>query len=350
MANQTPVKIDPTTGLPARFSGSDTITESLIADEAILARVAANEVITGNWEFQNSVALTNAGLSLGGTINVANVVNLPGTTTHANATTSAQVALNLAPLITPLGASLTSYRGINSVPVFGGSIAPGSIYGYWSSATLDASLVAGTNTNFYAYYAHVLSDSSSSASFNNVFQFYASNVSPTPAGSVYGFYSGIAAGTGRWGFYGAGTAKNAMVGALRIGDTTEPTEKLEVAGNVVVTGTLTVGGVPVAGAAIVGITDYSAASNTLALGDALNLVRVNYATSCTLTIPPNSSVAFPLYTCIPIKQHGAGQLTLVAGAGVTLNTPWSLIARAQHSILSVFQESTNVWTVAGDMW
>ena len=103
------------------------------------------------------------------------------------------------------------------------------------------------------------------------------------------------------------------------------------------------------GSALSGITDYASASNTLTLTDAPNLVRVSFATSCTLTVPPNSSVAFPLYTVIVIEQLGAGQVQIVPGSGVTINTAWSLIARAQYSVLSLTKTATDTWLLAGDM-
>ena len=44
------------------------------------------------------------------------------------------------------------------------------------------------------------------------------------------------------------------------------------------------------------------------------------AAANTLTVPPNSSVAFPVGTSIPIRQAGAGQTTIVAGSGVAITS------------------------------
>lgn len=67
------------------------------------------------------------------------------------------------------------------------------------------------------------------------------------ASIVAGFRSKIAAGTNKWSFYSGESGKSAHVGAFRFGDTTVPTEKVEVAGNVKVTGFYMVGANQVVG-------------------------------------------------------------------------------------------------------
>lgn len=96
------------------------------------------------------------------------------------------------------------------------------------------------------------------------------------------------------------------------------------------------------------VTDTTTA-RTLVLTDLGALLRMNNAAATTVTVPPNSSVAFPLSTPIHIRQIGAGQVTLAAGVGVTLNTPETLKLRKQHSTVSIIQVSTNVWDVIGDL-
>lgn len=60
----------------------------------------------------------------------------------------------------------------------------------------------------------------------------------TQAGSVRGFDSRITSGADKYFLYGSGSAQSVHAGKFRIGDTTVPTEYLEVAGNQVLTGTL----------------------------------------------------------------------------------------------------------------
>lgn len=64
----------------------------------------------------------------------------------------------------------------------------------------------------------------------------------TGAGTNYGFYGNLAAATGVWNAYMAGTARNYMAGALSIGGTTDPGT-----GGLFVNGQVGIGGVTVAG-------------------------------------------------------------------------------------------------------
>lgn len=88
---------------------------------------------------------------------------------------------------------------------------------------------------------------------------------------------------------------------------------------------------------------------TAVLGDANNLVTMSDGSASTFTIPPNSSVAFPVGTTLTVIQLGAGQITLTAGLGVTLHTPSSDTTRAQYSTVSVIQVAANVWIAGGDL-
>jgi len=53
----------------------------------------------------------------------------------------------------------------------------------------------------------------------------------TGAANNYGFYSNIASGAGRWNFYAAGTANNALNGATRFGSTTAPINTVDITGS-----------------------------------------------------------------------------------------------------------------------
>jgi hypothetical protein len=92
------------------------------------------------------------------------------------------------------------------------------------------------------------------------------------------------------------------------------------------------------------------ATSTLLLTDAGNLVEMSVASANTLTIPPNSSVAFPVNTEIDIVQMGAGQTTLLAGAGVTLRASGAkLKLTAQYSGATIKKRGTDDWYVWGDL-
>lgn len=92
-----------------------------------------------------------------------------------------------------------------------------------------------------------------------------------------------------------------------------------------------------------------AASYTLVLTDKNKLVEVGNASANTLTIPPNSSVAFPVGSTLTILQTGAGQCTLTAGSGVTVNGTPGLKLRTTWSSATLIKRATDTWVALGDM-
>lgn len=84
-------------------------------------------------------------------------------------------------------------------------------------------------------------------------------------------------------------------------------------------------------------------SYTLVKEDAGKVVRMNNAAANTVTVPPNSSVGFPLGTRIPVRQVGAGTTSLVAGSGVTLNG--TLALPGQNREVFVHKVGTDTWDV-----
>lgn len=92
------------------------------------------------------------------------------------------------------------------------------------------------------------------------------------------------------------------------------------------------------------------ASYTLVLGDAGKTITMSVASANNLTVPPNSSVAFATGTMINVIQIGAGQTTLVAGAGVTVNSKsGNLKITGQYSGVSLYKRDTNTWVAVGDL-
>ncbi len=89
---------------------------------------------------------------------------------------------------------------------------------------------------------------------------------------------------------------------------------------------------------------------TLALTDDGKVVEMNNASANTLTVPPNSSVAFPVGSQILVLQTGAGQTTLAAGAGVTVNSKdGNLKLSAQWCAATLIKRATDVWVALGDL-
>lgn len=91
------------------------------------------------------------------------------------------------------------------------------------------------------------------------------------------------------------------------------------------------------------------ASYQLATTDAGQFVRMNVASANNLTVAPDATVNFPTGTIVTIRQVGAGTTTVVAGAGVTISTPSTLILRAQNSTIQLVKVAANTWDLAGDV-
>ena len=77
------------------------------------------------------------------------------------------------------------------------------------------------------------------------------------------------------------------------------------------------------------------------------------ASAIAVTIPPYSSVAYPIGAQITFAQYGAGQPTISGGSGVTVVSTGATAAtpklRAQYSTATAIQTSTNTWLVVGDI-
>lgn len=88
---------------------------------------------------------------------------------------------------------------------------------------------------------------------------------------------------------------------------------------------------------------------TLVLADAFKLVAMDNAAANTLTVPPNSTVAFPVGTRIDLSQDGAGQTTVAAGAGVAIRTPETLKIRRQWGKATLIKRAADTWDLEGNL-
>jgi hypothetical protein len=97
-------------------------------------------------------------------------------------------------------------------------------------------------------------------------------------------------------------------------------------------------------------TNRQTASYTLVLSDADKLVEMNVGSANNLTIPLNSSVAFPTGTQILLAQYGAGQTTVVATSGVTVRSNGGkLKLNVQYSGATLIKIGTDEWYLFGDI-
>lgn len=91
------------------------------------------------------------------------------------------------------------------------------------------------------------------------------------------------------------------------------------------------------------------ASYTLVRSDRSKLIEVSNAGATTVTVPPDSSVNFPVGTEVRVLQTGVGQVTIAAGSGVTVNATPGLKLRAQWSSVNIVKRAANTWVALGDL-
>ena len=92
---------------------------------------------------------------------------------------------------------------------------------------------------------------------------------------------------------------------------------------------------------------------TPVLTDAGKINTTSNGSAITLTIPPNSSVAYAVGSSITIISIGAGLTTIAQGSGVTIAsvgaTATAPVLRAQHSSATAIKIATDTWQVVGDI-
>jgi hypothetical protein len=102
--------------------------------------------------------------------------------------------------------------------------------------------------------------------------------------------------------------------------------------------------------AIYNIFNRQTSSYTLVLADAGKIVEMNVGSANNLTVPLNSSQAFPIGTEIQVLQYGAGQTTIVATSGVTLRSKSGQLKIAnQYTGVTLVKVGTNEWYVIGNV-
>ncbi len=89
---------------------------------------------------------------------------------------------------------------------------------------------------------------------------------------------------------------------------------------------------------------------TLALRDADTLINFKNSANVTVTIPTNSSVAFPVGTIIFLQQTGTGAVTVAGQTGVviqSLNSARTIAGR--YAAAYIFKSVTNTWILVGNL-
>lgn len=94
----------------------------------------------------------------------------------------------------------------------------------------------------------------------------------------------------------------------------------------------------------IGANTYTGAAYTFVLTDQESYIRFDRGTAQTITVPANSTVAYPIGTEINGIQAGAGQVTFVAAGGVTLNSKGAVLSiSGQFGGFSLKKYGTDTW-------
>jgi len=88
---------------------------------------------------------------------------------------------------------------------------------------------------------------------------------------------------------------------------------------------------------------------TAVLKDEGRLITLNNGSAITLTVPADSSVSYNIGTKVDLLALGAGQVTVVAASGATVNATPGLKLRDQYSAASLIKYGTNTWALVGDL-
>jgi len=102
--------------------------------------------------------------------------------------------------------------------------------------------------------------------------------------------------------------------------------------------------------AMVAINAQTGTTYTTVLSDDGKLITLDNASSITLTIPPNSSVAYGIGTQLNFMALGVGVVTITAGSGVTIRSDSSkLKLNAQYAVATCLKIASDVWVAVGNL-
>ena len=119
------------------------------------------------------------------------------------------------------------------------------------------------------------------------------------------------------------------------------TGNVSIGGNLSVTGNLV---------SYLNINSQTGTAYTLVLTDANKEIILTNTSAITLTVPPNSSVAFPIGTVIILHQGDSGTVTVSPGTGVTINSAsGKLSLYEKYSGAALIKQDTDVWQLMGDI-
>lgn len=82
-----------------------------------------------------------------------------------------------------------------------------------------------------------------------------------------------------------------------------------------------------------------------------DLIEVNSASACVISIPTDATLDYPIGTSLDILQTGAGEVSIAAvtPGTTTVNATPGLKLRTQWSSATIFKRAENSWVVYGDL-
>ena len=89
------------------------------------------------------------------------------------------------------------------------------------------------------------------------------------------------------------------------------------------------------------------ASHTLELADINKVVAMNNTSAANVTVPFNTTVNFPIGSVVNIYRAGTGDVTIVAGTGVTIRNSGKLYE--QYTEVSLRKRAINEWVASGNI-
>jgi hypothetical protein len=319
--------------------GADAVDGTKIADDSISAEHIADEVIT-NAHISNTAAIAQSKISnlttdLGNKQDKVSGVSdteigyLDGVTSNVQAQIDAKAAL--------AGASFTG-----NVSTTGDLTVDGNFVVNGSNVLVSATQIQIEDTLLQLGHTNSANttDLGLFASYNDGSQKHTGLVKDVTDGK-WKLFDGVTSEPTTTVNFAQGSFDNLKVAAL------EATTVTPSSGVVFSDGTQTKEAVP-SRTAITSVTGaYNLSTGGLALRD--GLLEANSSSAFTITIPDNSTTAYPVGTSIDILQVGSGQITVAGAGGVTVNGTPGLKLRTQWSSATLFKRATDSWVVLGDL-
>jgi hypothetical protein len=85
------------------------------------------------------------------------------------------------------------------------------------------------------------------------------------------------------------------------------------------------------------------------LGDDGIIIETNSTSAVIISVPLESSVAFPIGSKITIIRANSGAASVAGVSGVTVNATPGLVLRAQWSAATLLKRAANTWILMGDL-